>query len=60
MSKNFFFNKMIKIFNLILKKKELTDENVSAEHAVTLLEKKFEQKSSESIILLVDEVSTNG
>lgn len=38
------------------KKKELTDENVSAEHAVMLLEKKFELKSSEPIILLVDEV----
>jgi Cdc6-like AAA superfamily ATPase len=37
-------------------KKELTDENVSAEHAVMLLEKKFEHKSSESIVLLVDEL----
>lgn len=34
----------------------MTDENVSAEHAVMLLEKKFEQKSSESIVLLVDEL----
>lgn len=42
------------IYKLIYK--ELTDENVSAEHAVMLLEKKFEQKSSESIVLLVDEV----
>ena len=36
--------------------KELTDENASAEHAVLLLEKKFESKSSESIVLLVDEL----
>jgi origin recognition complex subunit 1 len=42
------------IYKLIYK--ELTGENVSAEHAVMLLEKKFEQKSSESIVLLVDEL----
>ena len=42
------------IYKLIYK--ELTGENVSAEHAVTLLEKKFEHKSNESIVLLVDEV----
>ena len=42
------------IYKLIYK--ELTDQNVSAEHAVQLLEKKFEQKSSESTVLLVDEV----
>jgi origin recognition complex subunit 1 len=42
------------IYKLIYK--ELTEENVSAEHAVMLLEKKFEQKSSESIVLLVDEL----
>jgi origin recognition complex subunit 1 len=42
------------IYKLIYK--ELTEQNVSAEHAVMLLEKKFEQKSSESIVLLVDEV----
>lgn len=42
------------IYKLIYK--ELTDENASAEHAVMLLEKKFEQKNSESIVLLVDEL----
>ena len=42
------------IYKLIYK--ELTDENVSAEHAVMLLEKKFEQKNSEPIVLLVDEL----
>lgn len=42
------------IYKLIYK--ELTDQNVSAEHAVTLLEKKFEQKSSESIVMLIDEL----
>lgn len=42
------------IYKLIYK--ELTNDNVSAEHAVSLLEKKFENKSSESIVLLVDEV----
>lgn len=41
----------------INKFKELTDENVSAEHAVLLLEKKFESKSLEPIVLLVDEVN---
>ena len=45
-----------KLNSFSYKKKELTDENVSAEHAVMLLEKKFELKSSEPIILLVDEV----
>jgi origin recognition complex subunit 1 len=42
------------IYKLIYK--ELTDESVSAENAVMLLEKKFEAKSSEQIVLLVDEL----
>lgn len=42
------------IYKLIYK--ELTDENVSAEHAIMLLEKKFEQKSIDPVVLLVDEL----
>ena len=42
------------IYKLIYK--ELTDESVSAENAVMLLEKKFESKTSEPIVLLVDEL----
>jgi len=42
------------IYKLIYK--ELTDESVPADHAVMLLEKKFELKSSEPTVLLVDEL----
>jgi Cdc6-like AAA superfamily ATPase len=43
------------IYKLIYK--ELTGDSVSAEQAVILLEKKFEQKSAEPTVLLIDEAS---